>query len=123
MEATTFGGFGTTSIDIGRLRLPAVTYMRTDAMELEHPGAPPDSSSVNDFIQSVRATTHQASTTVGIGEMVRLSGGNLVGAALQVVGCCVHLAAFRYQGFEGQGRAPVELKPRMARSSARARQR
>jgi hypothetical protein len=75
-----------------------------DAMELERPGAPPDSSAVNAFIQSVRAAECQPSTTVGTGEMVRLSASDLVGAALQVGGGCVHLAAFRRQAFEDQGR-------------------
>jgi hypothetical protein len=92
-----------------------------DAMELELPAASPDTHAVNAFIQSVRAAAHQPSTTVGIGEMVRLSAEDLVGAALQVDGCCVHLAAFRRQAFENQGREQGRPKARMTRSSARAR--
>jgi hypothetical protein len=64
------------------------------------------------FIQSVRAAAHQPSTTVGVGEMVRLSAGDLVGAALQVDGCCVHLAAFRNQAFEDQDIAQAQPKAR-----------
>jgi hypothetical protein len=94
-----------------------------DAMEVERLGAPPDSSVVNAFIQSVRAAAHQPSTTVGIGEMVRLSAEDLVGAALQVDGCCVHLAAFRRQAFEDHRRDQSPPKARMTRSSARARRR
>ena len=94
-----------------------------DAMELEHPAAPPDSSAVNAFIQSVRAAAHQPSTTVGIGEMVRLSAGDLVGAALQVDGCCVHLAAFRLQAFEDQDHDSWKPRARVTRSNARARRR
>jgi hypothetical protein len=94
-----------------------------DAIELEHPAAPPDSSSVNAFIQSVRAAAHQPSPTVGVGQMVRLSASGLVGAALQVDGCCVHLAAFHHQAFEDQDRDPGKPKARATRSSARARRR
>jgi hypothetical protein len=72
------------------------------------------------FIQSVSAAAHQPSTTVGIGEMVRLSAGDLVGAALLVDSCCVHLAAFRNQAFEDQDRDQARPKARMTRSSARA---
>ena len=51
---------------------------------------------------------------------MRLSANDLVGAALQVDGCCVHLAAFPLQAFEDQGH---QSRPgaRMQRSSARAR--
>jgi hypothetical protein len=93
-----------------------------DAMEVERHGAPPDSRAVNEFIQSVCAVAPQPSTTVGMGEMVRLSTGDLVGAALQVDGCCVHLAAFRRQAFEDKGPGRGRLA-RMTRSSARARPR
>jgi hypothetical protein len=94
-----------------------------DAMEVESTAASPDTRSVNAFIQSVRAAAHQPSPTVGIGEMVRLSAGDLVGAALQVDGRCVHLAAFRNQAFEDQGHDRGRAKARMTRSSARARRR
>jgi hypothetical protein len=92
-----------------------------DAMEVEDTAASPDTRAVGAFIQSVRAAAHQPSTTVGFGEMVRLSAGDLVGAALQVDSCCVHLAAFRRQAFEDQGRDQGWPKARMTRSSARAR--
>jgi hypothetical protein len=94
-----------------------------DAMEVECPGAPRDSRVVSAFIQSVCAAEPQPSTTVGIGEMVRLSAGDLVGAALQVDGCCVHLAAFRRQAFEDHRRDQGPPNARMTRSSARARRR
>jgi hypothetical protein len=93
-----------------------------DAMEVEGTAESPDTRAVNAFIQSARAAAHQPSTTVGIGEMIRLSAGDLVGAALQVDGCCVHLAAFRLQAFEDQGHQG-RPKARMTRSSARARPR
>jgi hypothetical protein len=92
-------------------------------MEVEDTAASPDPRAVDAFIQSVGAAAHQPSTTVGIGEMVRLSAGDLVGASLQVDGCCVHLAAFRNQAFEDQNRDQARLKARMTRSSARARRR
>jgi hypothetical protein len=63
-----------------------------DAMELERTSEPPDSRVVDAFIQSVRAAARQPAATVGIGKMVRLSAKNLVGAALEVGGGCVHLA-------------------------------
>jgi hypothetical protein len=100
-----------------------LTSYALDALEHQHPAAPPDSSPVNAFIQSVRAAAHQPSTTVGIGEMVRLSAGGLVGAALQVDGCCVHLAAFHHQALEDQDSDPGEPKAPMTRSSARAHRR
>jgi hypothetical protein len=94
-----------------------------DAMEVERPAAPPDSSSVNAFIQSMRAAAREPSATVGMGENIRLSASDLVGAALQVDGCCVHLAAFRHQASEDQG--PDQSRPieRMTRSSSRAHRR
>ena len=73
-----------------------------DAMELNQPGEPPDAGAVRAFIESVRAAARQRSATVGIGETVRLSANDLVGAALEVAGGCVHLAAFRRQAFEDQ---------------------
>jgi hypothetical protein len=94
-----------------------------DAMEVEGTAASPDSRAVNAFIQSVCAAAHQNSKTIGMGEMVRLSASDLVGAALQVDGCCVHLAAFRHQAFEYQDRDQSRPKARMTRSSARARRR
>jgi len=94
-----------------------------DAMELEHPVASPDPSSVNAFIQSMRAAARQPSTTVGMAENIRLSATDLVGAALQVDGCCVHLAGFRRQAFEDQDPNQRAPKARMTRSSARARRR
>jgi hypothetical protein len=92
-----------------------------DAMEVEGTAASPDTRAVSDFIESVRAATHEPSPTVGMGEMVRLSAGDLAGAALQVNGCCVHLAAFRRRAFEEHCRDQGPPKARMTRSSARAR--
>jgi hypothetical protein len=84
-----------------------------DAIELNRHGTPPDACAVDAFIKSVCAASQQRSATVGIGEMMRLSANDLVGAALEVAGGCVHLAAFRCQAFEIAG-------TRMSRSSARA---
>jgi hypothetical protein len=86
-----------------------------DAMEVEGTAESPDTRAVNAFIQSARAAAHQPSTTVGIGEMIRLSAEDLVGAALQVDGCCVHLAAFRRQAFENQGRDQTHVWERVRR--------
>jgi hypothetical protein len=94
-----------------------------DAMEVEGTAASPDTRAVDAFIQSVGAAARQPSITVGNGEMIRLSASDLVGAALQVDGCCVHLAAFPRQAFEDQGRDQGWPKARMTRSSARARRR
>jgi hypothetical protein len=92
-----------------------------DAMELNRPAKPPDARVVRAFIDSVCAATRQRSSIVGIGETVRLSANDLVGAALEVAGGCVHLAAFRRQAFEGQSRDGGVRGARMLSSSARAR--
>jgi hypothetical protein len=91
-----------------------------DAMELKHLGEQPDADAVRAFIESVRAATRQPLATIGIGETVRLSANNLVGAPLEVTGGCVHLAAFRRQAFEDQRRDQGLPGARMSRSSARA---
>ena len=75
-----------------------------DSIELNRHGEPPDACAVRAFIGAVCAAARQRSATVGIGETVRLSAGDLVGAALEVTGGCVHLAAFRRQVFEDQRR-------------------
>jgi hypothetical protein len=100
-----------------------LTSYSLDAMELEQTFEPPDSSVVGAFIQTVRAAACKPSATVGIGRMVRLSAKNLVGAALEVGGGCVHLAAFRHQAFADQDRGQGLHWARMTRSSARARRR
>jgi hypothetical protein len=82
-----------------------------DAMELNRPAKPPDASVVRAFIDSVCAATRQRSSIVGIGETVRLSANDLVGAALDVAGGCVHLAAFRRQAFEDQSRTKPSTGP------------
>jgi hypothetical protein len=92
-----------------------------DVMELNRPGNPPDALAVRAFIDSVCAAARQRSPVVGIGETVRLSANDLVGAALEVAGGCVHLAAFRRQAFEDQSRDGGLAGARMLRSSARAR--
>ena len=100
-----------------------LTSYALDAMEVERPGASPDTRAVKAFVQSVRAAAYQPSTRVGVGEMVRLSAGDLVGAAPQVDGCCVHLAAFRRHAFEDYGRDQRRPKAPMTRWRARARRR
>jgi hypothetical protein len=62
-----------------------------DAMELKRFSEPPDVGVVRAFIQSVCVATRQPAATVGIGATVRLAANNLVGAALEVAGGCVHL--------------------------------
>jgi hypothetical protein len=76
-----------------------------DAMEVNNPAEPPDGNAVRAFIESVRSAPQQRSTTVGLGETVRLSTDQTVGAALEVDGCCVHLAAFSRHAVEGTMRA------------------
>jgi hypothetical protein len=107
----------------GKLAPKLIASYALDAMEADGTAASPDARLVSDFIESVRAAAHEPSPTVGMGEMVRLSADHLVGAALQVDGCCVHLAAFRRQAFEDQGRDQGRPKARMTRSTARARRR
>jgi hypothetical protein len=68
-----------------------------DAMELKHFGEPPDGGAVRAFIHSVCVAERQPVATVGIGATIRLAANDLVGAALEVDGCCVHMAAFRRQ--------------------------
>jgi hypothetical protein len=92
-----------------------------DAIELQRFGEPPNAGAVRAFIDSVGAAVRQPSPTVGLGEMVRLSANDLVGAALEVAGDCVHLAAFRRHAFEDQRRDQDLPGARMSRSSARAR--
>jgi hypothetical protein len=91
-----------------------------DAMELKHFGEQPDASAIHAFVESVRGAARQPLATVGIGETVRLSANDLVGAALEVTGGCVHLAAFRRQAFDDQRRDQGLPGARMSRSSARA---
>jgi hypothetical protein len=92
-----------------------------DAMEQKGLGEAPDASAVRAFVESVSAAARQPSAAVGIGQMVRLSANDLVGAALEVDGRCVHLVAFRRQAFEDQRRDHGSSGTRMSRSSARAR--
>jgi hypothetical protein len=68
-----------------------------DAMELKHFGEPLDGGAIRAFVQSVCLAARQPAATVGIGATVRLAANDLVGAALEVAGGCVHLAAFRRQ--------------------------
>jgi hypothetical protein len=53
----------------------------------------------------VRSAPQERATTVSLGETVRLSTDEVVGAALEVNGSCVHLAAFRRDGVLGGARA------------------
>lgn len=92
-----------------------------DAMELKRFGDSPDVGAVRAFVESVCAAARQPAATVGIGATVRLAANDLVGAALEVAGGCVHLAAFRRQAFEDQRPGQNLPEIRMARSSIRAR--
>jgi len=76
-----------------------------DAIERDDTAAPPGIDAVRAFMQSVCSAQQQRSTTVGIGEAVRLSTDDIVGAALEVDGSCVHLAAFRRNAAEHAVRA------------------
>jgi hypothetical protein len=49
---------------------------------------------VEGFIDAVRATPARRFPAAGIGETIRLSGAEAVGAALHVSGTGIHLSAF-----------------------------
>ena len=76
-----------------------------DAIELPNDVEPPDVGAVRSFVDAVRSAPQERATTVGMGETVRLSTDEVVGAALEVNGSCVHLAAFRRDGVLGGARA------------------
>lgn len=65
-----------------------------DAMEHHGMDAMPDSSATKRMIGAIEAATHQRFSSTGVGETIRLSGGGITGAALEVDGRCIHLAAF-----------------------------
>ena len=69
------------------------------------PPEPPHVDTVRAFIEQVRSAPQERSRPVGIGETVRLSTPELIGAALEVDGCCVHLSAFRRDAAEPSMRA------------------
>jgi hypothetical protein len=92
-----------------------------DALELKRADEPPAPGAVRAFVESVCLAARQPAATVGIGTTVRLAGNDLVGAALEVAGGCVHLAAFRREAFEDQSSGQDLPGARLSRSSARAR--
>jgi hypothetical protein len=65
-----------------------------DAMEQNEVTEVPDFNKVQAFVDSVRLAPRERFTAVGIGETVRLSSDQVLGAALEVGGSCIHLAAF-----------------------------
>ena len=65
-----------------------------DAMEENEVTEGPDFNKVQAFVDQVRLAPHERFSTVGIGETVRLSSDEVLGAALEVGGSCVHLSAF-----------------------------
>jgi hypothetical protein len=92
-----------------------------DAMEATGAYGPPDLGAVRTFIDRVTSSSGRRFITVGIGETVRLSGDTVVGAALEVDGCCVHLSAFsRVSAWQQDAQYGLNTA-RMQRSSARAR--
>ena len=94
-----------------------------DAIELNRNGEPPAPSAVSAFIDPLRVAKRQRSAPVGMGETVRLSDKDLVGAALEVAGGIVHLAAFRRQTFEDQHHERGLGRARILSSRGRARAR
>jgi hypothetical protein len=92
-----------------------------DAMELKRFGEPPHAGAVRAFVEAVCVAARHPVATVGIGASIRLSADDLVGAALEVTGGCVHLAAFRRQALEGKSSGQGLPEARLSRSSARAR--
>jgi hypothetical protein len=96
-----------------------LTSYALDAMEQHEHSEPPAPGAVRAFIESVCVAARERSATVGIGETVRLSANDLVGAALEVAGSCVHLAAFPRLAFKDAERGVPGVW--MSRWSARAR--
>lgn len=94
-----------------------------DAMELDHPGDLPDADTVRSFIGSVRVASRRRSGTAGVGKTVRISGGELVGAALELDGHCVHLSAFGRSAFADQHGDDRLWEAGMRRSYPRVRRR
>jgi hypothetical protein len=76
-----------------------------DAIELGASAEPPPVETVRDFVEQVSSAPQERSNGVGIGEAVRLSTPEIVGAALEVDGHCVHLSAFRRDAAERSIRA------------------
>jgi hypothetical protein len=103
-----------------KLASKLVASYALDAMERLHPGEPPDLGVVQAFIDAVRAAPRRCSASVGIGTAVRFSTDALVGAALEVTGGCVHLAAFQRQTFRDEVPDRGFSGARILRSSARA---
>jgi hypothetical protein len=91
-----------------------------DAMESSDVAAPPDIWTVRAFTEQAASAPRQRFVTVGIGETVRLSGDTLVGAALEVDGCCVHLSVFNRVVAREQAAGRGPNATRMQRSSVRA---
>ncbi|MBO0757879.1 MAG: hypothetical protein J2P54_18695 [Bradyrhizobiaceae bacterium] len=85
-----------------KLARKLVASYALDAMELDQTGDLPDADAARSFIHSVRVASRERSGAVGVGKTVRISGGDLVGAALELDGRCVHLSAFGRSAFADQ---------------------
>jgi hypothetical protein len=77
-----------------------------DAIRLENRGnsSAPAEEATKDFLEQVGQAEGEAYAAIGIGEDLRLSGENLAGGALVAEGRVVHLAAFRLDKGENEGR-------------------
>ena len=86
-----------------------------DAMEGEgKQAALPGEDAVRAFLADVAAAGAERFPTTGLGQTLRLEASGLTGAALEVDGRCIHLAAFPAPAAD----SPL---PRMTRGSLRAR--
>jgi hypothetical protein len=86
-----------------------------DAME--HAASEPlAATDVEGFIEAVRATPNRRFPAAGIGETIRLSGADAVGAVLEVSGAGIHLSAFPRPSADDRGPDdPGENRPRTSR--------
>jgi hypothetical protein len=90
-----------------------------DAMECDGTPEPLPAAAVEGFIDAVRATPSRHFPAAGLGETIRLSGAEAVGAVLEVSGSGIHLSAFPRQAADDRDRAPEEIRLRPSRMRGR----
>jgi hypothetical protein len=89
---------------------------------LEHDGtADGDPGPAAAFLAALRAGAEERFAAVGLGTTVRLEGPALDGAALEVDGAWLHLAAFPRHADAGRGHEPPGRAARLARHRDRVR--
>jgi hypothetical protein len=102
-----------------RLARKLISSYAVDAMEEDTDLGGLEPNEANAFLKTLSVASFRRYPTAGLGENVRLEAPGLVGAALEVDGSCVHLAAFpgTQSEFGDMGRGPAWS--RMQRSSLR----